>query len=440
MRKVLTCFIALFLLQPALILSAEEQNIKKVTLPNGFELITVEDHRSPIAVFQVWYRVGSKDEGKGTTGISHMLEHLMFKGTEKHGKGEYSRLISFNGGNENAFTSKDYTAYFATLASDRIELEIELEADRMRNLLLEEKEFLLERDVVAEERRLRTDDNPSAKLDEALDKAAFGEHPYHWPVIGWMDDIQNYSIEQVKAHYKKFYAPNNAIAVAVGDFTHEELLAMVEKHFGDIEPSATVPGPVRNYPKSVQNEEKRVTLHEKAEIPYVFSTYHTVHQDHPDAYALSVISTALTGGMSSRLYKRLVRKDEICLSIEAHFDFLSYDPSIFGFYAGLRPDKTPEEYEKVLQEELDKVKKHGVTERELQKAINNAEAEFLFSQDSIFYKAMRIGWYETIGMDYTDIPKYVENIRNVTNEDVIRAANKYFVNNKKSVGILIPKK
>ncbi|MBF0274460.1 MAG: insulinase family protein [Nitrospinae bacterium] len=438
--KYLFYLLLALIINPVTLSAAEENTIKKVTLKNGFELITVEDHRSPIATFQVWYKVGSKDEEFGKTGMSHMLEHLMFKGTKKFGKGEYSRLIALNGGNENAFTSKDYTAYFASLSSDRIQLEIELEADRMQNLLLNEKEFLLERDVVAEERRLRTDDNPSSKLHELMEAAAYQQHPYHWPIIGWMDDIQNYNITAIKSHYKKFYAPNNAIGVAVGDFKHKDIQKLVEKYFGKIPPSKELTKERRRYKETAQSGEKRVYLKDKAQIPYVFTSYHAVSQDTPDSYALSIISTALSSGMSSRLYKRLVRKDEMCLSVDASFDFISYDPGLFTVYAGLRPDKNINEYEKILEEELTKIKKDGLTKRELQKAINQAEAEFLFAQDSIFYQAMKIGWYETVGMSYTDIPKFVDNIRKVTNADIKRVAKKYFVNEKKVVGILTPEK
>ncbi len=411
----------------------------KTTLPNGFKLIVVPVHKSPIATFQVWYNVGSKDESFGTTGISHMLEHTMFKGTKKHGKGEYSRLIAINGGNENAFTSKDYTAYFATLSKERIALEIELEADRMQNLTIDPKEFMLERNVVAEERRMRVDDNPSSRLDEQMDAHAFLQHPYHWPVIGWMDDIQHFTPEKARQHYERFYAPNNAIGVVVGDVDPKEIEKIVRKYFGKIPASKTLPKNRRVYQEVPQAGEVRFELKDdKVRIPYAFTGYHAPKGDVKDAYALAVIANALASGASSRLYKRLVRKEEYCVMISANYDFISAGPGYFTFYAGLRPGKSVEGYEKILNEELNKIIKNGVSKHELQKAINQVEAEFYFSQDSIFYRAMKIGMYETVGLDASLIAKFSDRIKEVTNADIKRVAARYFVKEKRTIGILLP--
>ncbi len=419
--------------------SAASGNMYRTTLSNGFQLIVVPDHKSPVATFQVWYKVGSKDEAFGITGISHMLEHTMFKGTKNHGKGEYSRLIAVNGGNENAFTSKDYTAYFAILSKDRIDLEIELEADRMQNLVIDPEEFNLERNVVAEERRMRVDDNPTSLLDEQMDAHAFLQHPYHWPVIGWMDDIQHFSAEKAQAHYDRFYAPNNAIGVVVGDVEPEEIEKLVRKYFGKIPPSETLPEKRRVYAEVPQRGEVRFELKDdKARLPYVFSGFHAPRGDVKDAYALVVIAHALAGGESSRLYKRLVRKEEYCVMIQADYNFISAGPGYFTFYAGLRPGKSTEGYEKILQEEIDRIIKEGVTKRELQKAINQVEAEFYFSQDSIFYRAMKIGMYETVGLDASLIDQFSERVKAVTNEDIKRVAARYFVRENRTVGILLP--
>ena len=241
--------------------------IFETILPNGLKVILLENHKAPLVTFQVWYRVGSRNEEWGKTGLSHMLEHMMFKGTPKVGPEEFSRIIQENGGNDNAFTSRDFTAYFENLSADRIQVAIELESDRMQNLILREKDFRTERMVVAEERRLRTEDNPQAYLSEQLEATAFQVHPYHWPTVGWMEDIARFTLEDLKQYHQTYYQPANAFLVIVGDFKKEDLLPKIEKAFGPI-PRGMVPDPERDR-EPQQTGERRIDAKREAHLPAI---------------------------------------------------------------------------------------------------------------------------------------------------------------------------
>ena len=405
-------------------------------LSNGLKIVTVENHKSPVVTFQVWYKVGSRNEVTGKTGLSHMLEHMMFKGTPEHGKGEFSRIVSVNGGNENAFTSQDYTAYFEIFASDRLDVSLGLESDRMVNLLIDPQEFLLERDVVKEERRLRTEDDPTSSLVEELYAAAFKIHPYHAPIIGWMGDISGFTRDDLYAHYKKYYIPNNATVVIVGDFDTEDVVKRIEKYFGQI-PKGTNP-PQVNITEPEQQGEKRFYYKREAQLPYIIYGYHSPNFRDNDHYALDVLSNIISGGKSSRIYQDIVYKQQIALSAGGGYTAIQTDPELFYFYAQLRPGKTAEEAESSLNAEIDRIKKEPVSDRELQKAKNQAEASFIMGQDSVFYQAMLIGRLETTGAGAKYLDSYISEIRKVTAEDIMRVAQKYFMDDNKTVGILVP--
>ena len=410
--------------------------IREFTLKNGLKVLLLEEHKAPVVTFQIWYRVGSRNEVIGKTGLSHLTEHMMFKGTKKHGKGEFSRIVAKNGGNENAFTSKDYTAYFENFASDRIELSLELESDRMRNLTADPKEFQLERDVVKEERRQSTDDDPYSLVVENMYAVAFLTYPYRSPVIGWMSDIDSLERDDVYNHYRKYYIPNNATIVIVGDFETEKLLKKIKDYFENIPPEK-IPQEVK-IAEPEQIGERRIYIKKEAQLPYFFAGYRAPNYNDEDIYPLTLLSNILSSGKSSRFYKSLVYDKKLALSAGGEYDGLSIGPDFFYFYGIPMPGKSLDELEKSLYEEIERIKKEPVTDKELQKVKNQEEAGYILGQDSIFFQARQIGSVETIGAGYKFIEGYVDNIRKVTKEDVMRVANKYLVEDGRTVGILVP--
>jgi len=407
----------------------------ETVLPNGLKVILLENHKAPLVTFQVWYRVGSRNEEWGKTGLSHMLEHMMFKGTEKVGPEEFSRIIQENGGDLNAFTSRDYTAYFENLSADRVQVAIELESDRMQNLVLREEDFRTERMVVMEERRLRTEDNPQAYLQEQLEATAFQIQPYHWPTIGWMEDIARFTLEDLKSYYRTFYNPINAFLVVVGDFKKEELLPRIEKAFGSY-PKGAMPKQERDKDPP-QNGERRIFVKKEAQLPYIVMGYHVPKLSDPDSYVLEVIAVILSGGKSSRLYQSLVREKRLVLSADADHSLLSRDPSLFYLSANLLPGKDAAEVEKALDQEVERLQREPVGERELEKAKNQLEASFVFGQDSIFYQAMLLAQHE-ITLNWRAIDDYIPSIRKVSSEDIQRVAKRYLIPDNRTVGILVP--
>lgn len=408
------------------------------TLSNGLRVILVEEHKAPVVTFQVWYRVGSRHEVPGQTGLSHLLEHMMFKGTPKYGKGEFSRIIARNGGTENAFTSKDYTAYFENLASDRINLSLELESDRMANLLLDPKEFDLEREVVKEERRLRTEDDPKSYLIEQMYAVAFLTHPYRSPVIGWMEDLNRLTRDDAYRHYKTYYHPGNAILVVAGDIDAKSLLPRIRQYFEKIPKGPDPPPPLSAEPD--QEGERRIIVKREAQLPFIFLGYRVPNYRDPDAYPLKVLATVLSEGKSSRLYRSLVYEQKIALDTGGEYDPMTADPDLFYFYGITQPGQSLQALEKGLYEVIERLKTQPISEKELQKAKNQIEAEFIFGQDSNFYQAMKIGIAETIGAGVGYLETYLDQIRKVTPQDIMRVAKKYLHDDRRTVGVLIPVK
>ena len=409
--------------------------VSEKVLPNGLKVLLLENHKAPVATFQVWYRVGSRNEEYGKTGLSHLLEHMMFKGTQKIGPGEFSRIIQENGGQHNAFTSADYTAYFQTMSAERIHVSLELESDRMRNLLLREQDFQTERSVVMEERRLRTDDNPKSVLWEQLEATAFHTQPYRWPVIGWMQDIARLTLDDLKRYYERFYSPANAVIVAVGDFKKDELLPAIERFFGPI-PKVTPPED-RVYAEEAQHGERRIIVKKEAQLASVVMGYHVPNLRDPDSYALEVIAALLGSGESSRLQASLVREKQLALGVGAHHSLLSKDPSLFSIGADVLPGKEIESVEKAIDDEIGRLQREPVGERELQKAKNQLEAGFVFRQDSLFYQAMVLARHELVN-GWRDVDKYLPAIRKVTALDIQRVARLYLSSDNRTVAILVP--
>ncbi len=423
------------LLFPLTLEAGVKDQVSETVLSNGLKVILLENHRAPLITFQVWCRVGSRNETWERTGISHMLEHMMFKGTEKIGPEEFSRIIQENGGNNNAFTSRDYTAYFETLSADRVQVAIDLESDRLQNLLLREEDFRTERMVVMEERRLRTDDSPISYLHEQLEAAAFLLQPYHWPIIGWMEDIARLTLGDLKTHYKTYYNPVNAFLVVVGDFKKEDLLPKIEKAFGSI-PKGTEPEQKKALDPA-QSGERRIYVKKEAQLPYLAMGYRVPNLREPDSYVLEVIATILSGGKSSRLYQSLVRDKRLVFSADADHSLLSRDPSLFYLTANPLPGKDVAEAEKALDQEVERLQKEPVEEKELEKAKNQLEASFVFAQDSLFYQAMLLAQHE-ISLSWRALDDYLPSIRRVTPEDIRRVAKRYLTPDNRTAGILIP--
>jgi len=411
------------------------ERVFETVLPNGLKVILLEDHKAPLVTFQVWYRVGSRNEAWGKTGLSHMLEHMMFKGTKKIGPEAFSKIIQENGGNDNAFTSNDYTAYYENLSADRVRVAIDLEADRMQNLLLREEDFRTERMVVMEERRLRTEDNPQSVLIEQIMATAFQTQPYHWPVIGWMEDIARFTLEDLKAHYKDYYNPINAFLVVVGDFKKEELLPKIARAFG-----SQAKGVAPDQKKDIdppQIGERRIIAKKEAQLPFLLMGYHVPNLREQDSYVLEVIATILSGGKSSRLYQSLVREKRLVLSADADQSLVSRDPNLFTLSAELLPGKEVAEVEKAFDQEIERLQRERVGEKELEKAMNQLEASFIFGQDSIFNQAILLARYEIV-LSWKTVDDYLPFIRKVTPEDIQRVAKKYLIPENRTVGILIP--
>jgi zinc protease len=411
------------------------EGVHEKILPNGLKVLLMENHKAPVVTFQIWYRVGSRNEAWGKTGLSHMLEHMMFKGTEKRGPEEFSRIIQENGGNDNAFTSNDYTAYFTNISAERIRIPMELESDRMSALKLRNEDFQTERMVVMEERRLRTEDNPQAFLMEQIEATAFQIQPYHWPVIGWMEDIKSFTIEDLKLHHSIYYSPANAFLVVVGDFKKEELLPLIEKAFGGI-PGGRAPDQKRGR-EEPQVGERRVFVKKEAQLPSIVMGYHVPNLNEPDGYTLEVMEGILSTGISSRLHQKLVREKRLCLAVDADYSLVSRDPGLFYLSAELLPGKEVTEVEKALNDEIERLQKELVQPEELQKAKNQLEASFIYGQDSLFYQAMLLAQHEIVS-GWKKIDDYIPSILKVSSADVMRVAKQYLVKDNRTVGVLVP--
>ena len=422
------------------------QPVHEYSLDNGLKLIVKEDHRAPVMVSQVWYKVGSSYEHDGITGLSHVLEHMMFKGTEAHPAGEFSQIISENGGRENAFTSQDYTAYFQTMEASRLPVSFELESDRMRNLTLPEDEFTKEIEVVKEERRMRTEDDPESLLYETVHATAFETSPYRQPIIGWMSDLKAMKIGSLRDWYKKWYAPNNATVVVVGDVNGDEVYQLAQKYFAPL-PRDNVPV-ATPMPETEQRGIKRVTVKRPAELPSLIMAYKTpslmTAQNYPDQvpewepYALEVLSGILDGGDSARFTSNLVRKKEIAASIGLNYSLASRLGDLFVIDAVPAGKHNVQELERAIRVEVEKVKNTPVSPEELDRVKTQVIAGDIYQRDSLFYQAMIMGIFESVGLSWRKVDEYVEKVRAVTAEQVQQVAKKYLIDDHLTVGVLVP--
>ena len=410
------------------------------TLKNGMQVVIVENHRVPVVAHMVWYRVGSADEGPGETGIAHFLEHLMFKGTKKRKPGEFSQIVARNGGQENAFTSTDYTAYFQTIAADRLEMVMEMEADRMTNLVITDKEVEPERLVVLEERRSRVDNNPGAILGEHINGALFLNHPYRNPVIGWEHDIKALDIKRILAFYKRWYAPNNAILVVAGAITAEQVRPLAKKYYGKIPAQPPV---VRNRAKEPpQKAAREVVLRDKrVRQPFwrrSFLAPTLQWGDKTHAYPLEVLSNILGGGASSRLYRRLVVENKTAVSSGAYYSGDDRGPGRFVFYASPRGDVTMDALEMAVEAEITDIIKNGITADEVLRAKERMVAEAVYARDSLSGGARALGAALASGLSVDDVESWPDNIAAVTAKQINEAAKALFDNNRSVTGLLLP--
>jgi zinc protease len=397
------------------------------TLDNGLQVVVVTNRRAPIVTQMLWYKVGSADEPLEKAGIAHVLEHMMFKGTEKHPDGEFSDIVARNGGRENAFTSYDYTGYFQTVAKDRLELIMRLEADRMANLVLDPTDVKTERQVVVEERAQRVETNPSGQLNEMANAALFLHHPYGTPIIGWERTLDDISAQDMEAFYERWYAPNNAVLVIAGDVTAEEVKPLAERHYGPI-PKADVPErdrfqePEQSAPRRVELESPRVRQ-PSLSIRYLAPSYNTA-QDQGRPYALQVLSEVLGGGPTSRLYERLVVEDAVAVSAGSWYSPSAVDTTDFGFYISPRPDIDLAKAEQALRAEIAELLDEGVTQEEVQDAIDRLRADTVYAQDNVNTAPRVIGRALTTGRSLEDVEAWPERISEVTVERVNAAAKR----------------
>ncbi len=430
---------ALLLSLPGFVLG--QGAVHEYRLDNGMQVIIKEDHRAPIVVSQVWYKVGSSYEPDGITGISHALEHMMFKGTEKHQQGEFSRIVAANGGEENAFTGRDYTAYYETLSKDRLEVAFELEADRMRNLLLPAEEFAKEIKVVKEERRLRTEDKPTSLTYEQFNAVSYHALPYQHPVIGWMNDLEQMTVEDLREWYRLWYAPNNATLVVVGDVEPKQVLALAKKHFAPLKAEPTPE--VKKLLEPPQRGLIRTTVRAPARQPYLILGYKTPVIGTPgveawEPYALEMLSAILDGGNSARLSRNLVRGQEIAVSADASYSAFSRLPGMLTMSGVPREEHTVQELEQALRSEAERLKTELVSKQELERVRAQVVAGEVYQLDSVFYQAMQIGMLETIGLEWQLLDQYVANMEKVTAEQVQAVARKYLVEEHLTVAVLDP--
>ncbi len=430
----------LALLAAAALALPARAEIVEDTLANGMKVIVKIDRRAPVAVSQVWYRAGSMDESYGATGVAHVLEHMMFKGTQAVPAGEFSKRIAAAGGRENAFTSRDHTAYFQTLQKDRLELALKLEADRMANLVLSPAEFAKEINVVMEERRLRTEDSAQARLYEALMATAYQTHPYRHPVIGWMDDLRNMTVDDARRWYQTWYSPGNATLVVAGDVDPAQVIGWARQYFG---PLAARPLPVRKPQREPEQAGmKEVTVKAPARLPVVALAWQAPRLNDPGAdwepYALEILAGILDGHASARLNQALVRDRKIATDVGASFDAISRGPATFIAEATPVEGQSVAAVQSALKGEIARLVAEGVSESELQRVKAQVLAGQVFQQDSLFYQAMQIGEWTTAGLDYKARDIRYAKLRAVTAEQVKAVAARYLVDDRLTVAVLDP--
>ncbi|MBT5876823.1 MAG: insulinase family protein [Candidatus Latescibacteria bacterium] len=410
-------------------------NVERHELRNGLQILTLEDHDLPVLSYYTFYRVGSRDENAGATGIAHLLEHLMFNGARRYGPKEFDQVLEANGGFGNAYTTEDMTVYHESVPSDRLKLIVDLESDRMVHLQLTEDGLAKERNVVKEERRLRTDNSVTGGVFELLHATAYTAHSYQWPVIGWMSDLDQITIEQTRAFYESYYTPENAVVVIVGDFDTNEAIRLLKTFYGPIRSRVT---PIRQSTiEPGQYGERRANLHKYAELPAVAVAYHAPAAQNVDVYALDLFQMILAQGESSRLHRRLVYEEQVALSVSATYPWM-LDPALFTLYVTVTENSDPDYVESMIYEEIDRFRTEQVEDKELQKAKNILTASFIKDLETSSGKADRIGNHEILFGDWSAILSTPDFYESVTKDDIQRVVSTYFSERNRTVITMLP--
>lgn len=421
------------LLSSHLFSQVKADDVKTFTLKNGMKFLVLEDNSIPNANMYLFYKVGSRNEHPGITGLSHFFEHMMFNGASKYGPKKFDNTMEFNGGSNNAYTTEDVTVYTDWFPSSAMEVIFDLEADRIASLTIDPKMVQSERGVVLSERSTGLENSPWRLLLESVQATAFQEGPYHWPVIGYEEDIKNWTKEDLEFYFKTYYAPNNCVVVVSGNVKLAEVKKLAEKYIEPI-PAQPAPKPV-HLVELPQVGERRITVQKEVSSPYISIAYHVPAARDSDFYALDILSSILSSGNSSRLHSALVDKKQLASTVFASFS-PSFDPSLFSINAISNKGKSVEELEKEIYVELDKIRKDGITENELQKVKNQNEITFYNQIETINGKSNNLGTYEVYFGDYRKMFDAPADYNKVTMEDIKRVANKYIKKSNSTVGVL----
>ena len=417
-----------------------QAKVHEFRLENGLRVLVKEDHRAPVVVSQVWYKVGSSYERLGITGISHMLEHMMFKGTSKFGPGKLASIVAENGGQQNAFTSEDYTGYYQVFEKSKLPVSFELEADRMKNLIFSEAEYAKEHQVVMEERRLRTDDDPQSLTYERFMAAAHTASPYHHPVIGWMSDIDQLTLADLKSWYEMWYAPNNATVVVVGDVVAADVFELAKRYFGPV--AAKTVAPQKKTPEIIPLGQREIVVKAPAKLPWMIMGYNvptaTTTKDQWEVYALDVVTGILDGGRSARFEKTLVRDQQIASSISTGYAPFDRLETVLTISAVPAANHSVAEVKAAIVKQIELLQQHPVTPAELARVKAQVVAQKIYKKDSISDQAQEIGSLESVGLSWKTGEDYVKNIQAVTPAQIQAVAKKYLVNERLTVAVLEP--
>lgn len=435
MKRLLSSLaIAIWAVSPA----KAEDNVTTFTLDNGLEVVVLEDHRAPVVVHMLWYKAGAADEPPGVSGVAHFLEHLLFKATENLESGEFSEIVEANGGSDNAFTSWDYTGYFQRVASDRLELMMQMEADRMRNIRLTERDIVTERDVILEERSQRTDSDPGALFGEQRRAAQYLNHPYGIPIIGWRHEMEQLDMEDVLSFYETFYAPNAAILIVAGDADPEEVRVFAERHYGHLEPTLNLPERERPQEPPQLSERRLVFEDERVAQPYVIRTYLAPERDagaQEKAAALTLLADLLGGSSTtSFLPRKLQFETNRAVYSSAFYNGLSYDDANFGVVIVPTPDLSLEEAEAELDKEIAAFMEEGVDLEQLERVKSQIRASQIYARDDVSSLGRRYGAALTSGLEVEDVQAWPDILQAVTAEQIMQVATEIFERNNAVTG------
>lgn len=431
MKKIIFPAFVLFALAGQAQMKADD--VKTFTLKNGMKFLVIEDFSIPNANMYLFYKVGSRNEHQGITGLSHFFEHMMFNGAKKYGPKMFDRTMEFNGGSNNAYTTENVTVYTDWFPASAAEVMFDLEADRIASLSIDPKMVESERGVVLSERRTSLENSPWALLSQSVQATAFQEHPYHWPVIGYEDDMKNWTQHDLEQYFKTYYAPNNCVVVVSGALKTADVKKLAEKYLEPI-PAQPAP-PVVHIVEPAQTGERRITVQKDVATPYLMISYHTPESKSDDYYALNILSSVLSSGKSSRLYNELVDQKQLATGVFTNYGD-SFDPSLFSIYATTNRNINETDLEKAIYDEIEKIRTEGITEKELQKIKNQKLMGFYNQVETIDGKSNNIGTYEVFFGDYRKMFNAPEEYNKVTVADVQRVASKYFAKSNRTVGVL----